>query len=311
MKYNEWLNEWLEYYVKPTSKQKTYQRYREIVASHVTEKLGDMELSEITPIILQKFITELSYSGNLKTGKGLAPNSVNLSIAVIQNSLKCAYSIGQITEYTASKIKRPRIKEKQITCFTKAEQRKIEQAILNGKKKKMYGVLICLYTGLRIGELLALEWGDVDLRKELIYVRKTCCDGKDGNGNFTRITCSPKTDSSERCVPVPKQLISVLKVMKKSGIPPYVVSSYSGKPLYVRAYQRSFQLLLKRLNIERKGFHSLRHTFATRALECGMDVKTLSEILGHKSATVTLNKYAHSMQEHKKAMMNKLGKMLL
>ena len=76
----------------------------------------------------------------------------------------------------------------------------------------------------------------------------------------------------------------------------------------VRSFQRTFELLQKRLHIERKGFHSLRHTFATRALECGMDVKTLAEILGHKNATVTLNRYAHSLMEHKQDMMNKLGK---
>lgn len=80
------------------------------------------------------------------------------------------------------------------------------------------------------------------------------------------------------------------------------------EPPTARSYQRTFELLQKRLHIGRKGFHSLRHTFATRALECGMDVKTLSEILGHKNATVTLNRYAHSLMEHKQDMMNKLGK---
>ena len=86
--------------------------------------------------------------------------------------------------------------------------------------------------------------------------------------------------------------------------------SANGKPVSVRSYQRSFELLLKRLNIPHKGFHSLWHTFATRALECGMDVKTLSEILGHKNPTVTLNRYAHSLMEHKAEMMNRLGKLL-
>lgn len=78
----------------------------------------------------------------------------------------------------------------------------------------------------------------------------------------------------------------------------------------VRSYQRSFELLLKRLNIYHRGFHSLKHTFATRALECGMNVKTLSEILGHKNPTITLNRHAHSLLEHKAAMMNRLGKLL-
>lgn len=86
--------------------------------------------------------------------------------------------------------------------------------------------------------------------------------------------------------------------------------STNGKPVSVRSYQRSFELLLKKLKIPHKGFHFLRHTFATRALKCGMDVKTLSKILGHKYPTVTLNRYAHSLMEHKADMMNRLGKLL-
>ena len=97
--------------------------------------------------------------------------------------------------------------------------------------------------------------------------------------------------------------------MKRKAKNQYVISN-GEKPLMVRSYQRSFERLLKRLQIPHKGFHSLRHTFATRALEIGVDVKTLSEILGHKNANVTLQRYAHSMPEHKKEVMNKIGKLL-
>ena len=198
MQYREWLMEWLECYVKPSSKQKTYIRYSEIVSQHIIRSLGDYEMSELTPLILQRFTTELLQSGNLKTGKGLSANSVNGIITVIQNSLKVAYAIGQISEYTADKIKRPKAREKQVTCFTPTEQKQIEQAVLNGKKAKMFGVVLCLYTGLRIGELLALEWSDIDFQKGIISVSKSCHDGKDENGKFARITDTPKTETSER-----------------------------------------------------------------------------------------------------------------
>ena len=110
-------------------------------------------------------------------------------------------------------------------------------------------------------------------------------------------------------IPLPKQLRPILKGLKKRSNSSSVVSA-NGSTVSVRYYQRSFELLLKKLKIPHKGFHSLRHTFATRAIECGMDVKTLSEILGHKNPTVTLNRYAHSLMEHKKEMMNRLGKLL-
>lgn len=110
-------------------------------------------------------------------------------------------------------------------------------------------------------------------------------------------------------IPLPKQLLPKLKSIKKNGNSDFVVSA-GDKAVSVRSYQRSFELLLKKLNIPHRGFHALRHTFATRALECGMDVRTLAEILGHKNPTVTLNRYAHSLLEHKTAMMNRLGKLL-
>ena len=309
MKYKEWLVIWLENYIKPSSKPKTYARYVEIVKNHLTCDLGEREIAEITPLILQKYVTELLSTGNRKTGNGLSASTVNLVITVIQNSLQTAHNLGYIEQETASKIKRPKTKEKQVTSFTTTEQKQIEGEIRKSTKPKMYGILICLYMGLRIGELLALEWSDVGFSKNELFVTKTCYDGKDKNGVFRRITNTPKTDTSNRIIPIPKTLIPILKEMKKKGKNQYVISE-SEKPLAVRSYQRSFERLLKRLGIQHKGFHSLRHTFATRALEIGVDVKTLSEILGHKNANITLQRYAHSMPEHKKEMMNKIGRFL-
>ena len=307
MKYQEWLNQWLNNYVKPTAKQKTYTRYAEAVSTHIIPKLGEYELGELTPLILQQFITELLEHGNIKTGKGLSDNSVNGIISIIQSSLRVAYNIGVVDNYIADKIKRPKITEKKVDSFTQTEQEKIERAVLNCNKPKMKGILLCMYIGLRIGELLALEWKDVDLHREQISITKSCHDGKDKNGVFTRITDTPKTITSNRTIPIPKQLIPLLKDMKRQSDSNYVIES-KGKPIGVRTYQRTFERLLKRLNISHKGFHALRHTFATRAVECCVDVKTLSEILGHKNAMVTINRYAHSLAEHKREMMDKIGK---
>ena len=304
MKYIDWLIQWLENYIRPSVKVRTYERYKLIVEQHIKDKIGGIELNDLSPLILQPLITELLQSGNKKTGKGLSANSVNSVISVIQGSLKTAHLLGLTKEYTADKLKRPKLTEKPVECFSLAEQKQIEHAIRSGKKDKLYGIILCLYSGLRIGELMALQWSDIDFVKGVLTVSKSCHDGKDG-----LIIDEPKTVTSRRVIPLPKQLLPILKLWKKRSGSPFVVSS-NGRPVPVRSYQRSFELLLKKLKITHKGFHSLRHTFATRALECGMDVKTLSEILGHKNPTVTLNRYAHSLMEHKQDMMNRLGKLL-
>ncbi len=308
MYYKDWLHDWLEHYMKPTTKDKTFTRYKEIVSLHLIPKFGNCDVNDLTPIVVQKYISELLDHGNLKTRKGLAPNSVNAIIVVVQNSLQTAHLLGIADQYEMDKLKRPKAKEKEVTCFTPAEQKKIEQAVMLDKRLKMRGIVLCLYSGLRIGELLALEWSDIDFSTGEMSITKNCHDGKDANGKFTRITDTPKTATSKRVIPLPKPILQMLREMKKNSTSPYVISG-GDTVLSVRSYQMSFELLLSKLNIPHRGFHSLRHTFATRALECGMDVKTLSEILGHKSATITLNRYAHSLMDHKKNMMNRLGKL--
>lgn len=304
MKYIDWLHSWLEDYIRPSVKLRTYERYKLIVEQHIKEKIGEMELDDLSPLILQKFITGLLIDGNRRTGKGLSANTVNAVISVIQSSLKTAHVLELRKEYVAGKLKRPKLKEKPVECFTRAEQKQIERFVLSGSKDKLYGILLCLYSGLRIGELIALQWSDIDFSKGILTVSKSCYDGKDG-----LIIDEPKTASSCRTIPLPKQLFPILRGIRKKSDSLFVVSNH-GKPVSVRSYQRSFELILKKLKIAHRGFHSLRHTFATRALECGMDVKTLSEILGHKNPTVTLNRYAHSLIEHKTLMMNRLGNLL-
>ena len=273
MKYKEWLDVWFANYIEPSSKTKTCERYSEIIEKHLKVKLGEYELEELSPIVIQKYITELMQSGNLTTGKGLAANSVNGIITVIQNSLKLAYTLGELKEYTTDKIRRPKTKEKEVSCFSLAEQKKIEQAALSSKKRKFIGIVICLYSGLRIGELLALTWSDIDFTKGTLAVNKTCHDGRDEKGNLCRITDLPKTTSSKRMIPLPKQLLPVLKEYKRKSISEYVVESEKGEPPTVRSYQRTFELLQKRLHIERKKAPAMHRSeddyLLTTKLFCG------------------------------------------
>ena len=304
MNYGELLEKWLSERIKPFYKQRTYERYALSARLHVKNALGGLETGGITAARLQAFLTSLGESGNLKKRGALSANTVNAVITVIKKSLDYACFTGLIRKNPAAALARPKRNEKPVECFTVAEQKKIEAAVKESKKDKMRGVILCLYTGLRIGELLALEWADVDLQSGSLTVNKSCHDTPEGLA-----VEKPKTFSSNRVIPLPKQLLPYLKEWRKKSRSPRVIND-GGKEISVRSYQRSFELLLKRAGVRHKGFHSLRHTFATRALECGMDVKTLSEMLGHKNPAVTLTRYAHSLTEHKREMMNRLGKLL-
>ncbi len=301
MQYKQWIEEWLATTVKPLKKLRTYQRYSDIATRLIIPDLGEYEMDLLTSSVLQNFTAKIT--------ERYAANTVNGVITVLKNSLQRAEITGVIEKQYSGSIQYPKHEEKQVECLSSAEQRQIEQFIIGKKKAKLYGILLCLYTGLRIGELIALEWDDIDLSKWLISVSKTCHDSwKDGK--YIKIKDTPKTRSSYRVIPIPKAVIPYLREMKKQSQSIYVISGNDGKEISIRSYQRTFELLLNHLKIPHKGFHSLRHTFATRAIECGMDVKTLSEILGHNNPAITLKRYVHSLMEHKCAMMNKLGKNL-
>lgn len=299
MIYKKYLELWLEYYVKPVTKEKTYNGYRQQVEKYIIPILGEYDLHQLTAERLQGFVASLMKME-------LSSNTISGIISRLKTSLKTAKLVGKITLDLATVIVRPRIKERKIDCFTKKEQQKIEEYILSSGAIRMLGVIICLYTGVRLGELLSLKWDDINLAKGMISVSKTCRDSWE-NGEYVKIIDTPKTESSKRIIPIPKQLKGVFKRLSNQKCGEYVICGKSQYGAEVRTYQRSFSVLLDRLSIEHKGFHSLRHTFATRAVECGMDIKTLSEILGHKNPSITLKRYTHSMLEHKKQMMNRVG----
>ncbi len=309
MKYKDWLNTWLDYYIKPSLKLCTYRKYAEISRVHLMPTLGDLELSKLNAITLQKFIVSLKNSGNTKTNCGLATSTINGIISVLQKSLKTAVIVGATKKQYGDSIVRPKTEEKEVDCFSVVEQKLIEQYVLNSKKVKLYGIVVCLYTGLRLGELMALTFSDIDTKNRTISINKTCYYGLNKQDKYARIIDSPKTKNSKRLIPYPKQLNLIIKELLKNRTCDYLLSN-KGIPINNRSYQRTFAKLLKKLNIPHRGFHSLRHTFATRAIASGMDVKTLSEILGHTNSIITLNRYVHSPLPHKTDMMNKLGKLL-
>ena len=289
-------------YSKHMIKIRTYNRYKSICDLKLKPNLGNYELNELTKMVLQDYLLKLindSYSTS--TIKGI--------VSVLKQALKLSITLELVDKEYVSTLKLPSIEEKEISVFNKKEQSIIESFCLTNKKTNYIGIVICLYTGIRLGELLALTWNDIDFNTNLLTINKTQYSAK-LNGKYQMIVDKPKTKKSIRVIPIPKDLIKILKSIKKESKSNYVITTRKNKMVGNRSYQRTFEFILKKLNIKYRNFHSLRHTFATNAIELGMDVKTLAEILEHTNAMITLNRYSHSLLSYKIDMMNKLGKNL-
>ena len=302
MKLKELLELWLERYMKHTIKIRTYNRYKSICELHLIKNLGEYELDELKPNVLQDFLLK-------KIDDHYSTNTIKGIVSVLKQALRLAITLEFVDKEYCSNLKMPSSEEKEISVFTKKEQQVIESFCLNHKKRNYIGIVICLYTGIRLGELLALTWDDIDFNSNLLTINKTSYSAK-VDGKTQIIVDKPKTKKSNRVIPLPNQLVKLLKIIKKESNSKYVITTRNSGIVGNRSYQRTFKFILKKVNVPYRNFHSLRHTFATNAIELGMDVKTLAEILGHTNAMITLNRYSHSLLNYKIEMMNKLGKNL-
>ncbi len=294
MKLHQIVKEYLDN-LKYQIKKHTYLHYQNLyeiyILKHFNFNARLVENSDLNLALLE-FLKK--YSNSLsKTIKSLINRS--LTFAYENNMIKKRILITQKIKSRA---------EKQVECLSVSEQIKIEKYILENKRLYSYGVLISLFTGLRLGELLSLKWKEVDFKNKVIKVISTTSKCLE-NHKQIEIVDLPKSNSSIREIPLTKNLINLLKELKTTNAE-YVVCNKKRKKVDYRTYQSSFNNLLKKLNIKHYGFHSLRHTFATRLLENKVDIKTISELLGHSNPSITLNRYVHTNIENKRRAMQKI-----
>ena len=200
--------------------------------------------------------------------------------------------------------KTSKIKKNEIQVLSNIERKRLENYLLSNVKLSNICTLLSLYTGLRIGEVCGLKWEDIDLKKGCLSVNKTVERISIGNGKTKVVVESPKTESSIRKVYVPSFIMELLKEHKKSS--DLFVLSGKLKPTEPRTLQYRFEKILKSAGIREMTFHSLRHTYATLCIEKGMDIKTLSELLGHSDVKITLNTYVHSSDRLKRKYVKRL-----
>ena len=298
--YKDWIYAWL-LEKKDYIKESTYANYSNNIFNHIIPKLGNYYLNELNHKVIQDFLLELSKNGRKDNNGGLAEKTIKDITIIIKGSIKKGINEDKIKHIELTFNYPKDNKENKLYVLTKREQNKITNYVLENINSRNIGLLISLYSGIRIGELCALRWEDVDFKKNCLTINKTIQRVyiKDKNKNISKvIITTPKTKNANREIPINKDFLEILKKVK-SDKKHYILTG-NEKYIEPRTYRKYFNKVLDELKIKHFNFHSLRHTFATNCISLGVDYKTVSELLGHANVNITLNLYVHPRYSQKK-----------
>ena len=293
---------WLER-LKPSSKESTYVRYHYLFSHYISPMIGDRLVYTFSNKDCEVFLNRLLVSWK-SDGSGLAPKTVTDIRSVVKLILKTAEKEGELSLCNPELCPVKPVR-KPLRILSLKEQQALQDYLLGNLTHKNIGTLIALYTGVRLGELCAMQWKDIHFQEQYLDISKTLHRVKDhtddSEHNTKIIITPPKTESSIRNIPIPDFLFEILQQYVQSHkIDPeaYILTGKKMSFREPRSIEYYFKKTLKKCQIEPLHFHCLRHTFATRCVELGFDMKTLSEILGHSNINTTLNRYVHpSMDE--------------
>ena len=311
MTVGEWLDDWWKIYCLPFKKISTCTGYESTITWHLKPYIGNKQLQTIRPEHVQAVINAL-------VAEGKAPSTVRKAYAILHMACEQAIVNEILVRNPAKRIILPKMEQDEIRFFTLDEQRRFINALPdNTSGRALYFIL---GTGLRLAELSGLRWSDIQENQFTIAQtirRNRNFDEKDPRRTSLQ-TSTPKTKAGRRTIPLTPKLKEILATQRRQQLQSrlkagakwndlnLVFTTEIGTPYEGRNMTRTLHRILKEVGIERLGVHALRHTFATRAMESGMDVRTLSEILGHANITLTLQLYAHSTSETKRNAMKQM-----
>ena len=276
--------------------------YHEIISVHLLPFFENAK--PVNHDTVQEFV-------NTSLKNGFSEKTVKDAVVVI----KMIQKYGVRKEYWKLELISPTFpansKQKTIPVITKRNQKKLYNYLKENLNLKNMGILICLFTGIRIGEICGLLWEDTDLKRGILSIKRTIqrIQIPDSSGNKTSLLIGrPKTSSSERIIPLPNAIVDLMREFKRSAEKESFVLTGTKNPIEPRIYRNYFKKLCKLLKIPQIKFHGLRHTFATRCIESKCDYKTVSSILGHTNIATTLNLYVHPNTSQKKKCIEKMMK---
>lgn len=287
-------------------KESTKCRYQEKLNIYILPHFGNRELSDISTVEVESFISRIQAEGmpgRKPVGAGTARSVLTILKQVRLHALKMDHQVRFNPECIIVKVQKT-----EIAIFTEIEEKKLIAQLSNDTDETDAGILTCLFTGIRIGELCALNCDNIDLEMGVIHIRATMqrLPNQDGGEKKTKITIDkPKSECSIRDIPINKKLLEVLRRFYRPGA--FLLTGDKEKFVEPKTMENRFKSILKKCGLKPVGVHSTRHTFASRCIERGMDPKTLSEILGHANVVTTLNTYVHSNKKSKEDGVNMLS----
>jgi len=290
---------WLDT-IKPTVKKSTYSKYYDLSYKHIISSIGRYKLNYITQSLIDSFISDKLKHGRIDGKGGLSPKTVKNITHILK---QCLGKYGFVFEY-----KVVNMNYDEMPCLSELEQRIFENFLLLDTDYEKLGLLLALKCGLRLGELCALRFKDIDIDNMTLSVNKTLQRIKNidylAETKTKIIIDTPKSQKSVRVIPLPSNLCKIIKRL-------YIENAYilTGNSSFLepRTMQYKFKEYLAQCNIPDYNFHALRHSFATKCVQLGFDLKSLSEILGHSSVKFTIDRYVHSDLTQKRVQMEKLS----
>lgn len=289
---------------RPYVKQSTFAAYMLILEKHILPYFGEMRI--LNEKIVQDFVLE-------KLNGGMSVKSVKDILIVLKMIMKFGVK-NDWMNYSEWDVKYPTTEAvKEVEVLTVANHKKILNHIRQNFTFRNLGIYICLSSGLRIGEVCALRWSDINIEAGTICVQRTIerIYIVEGNKKYTKLIIStPKTRNSCREIPMSKELLSLVKPLKKVMNSDFYILTNEESPTEPRTYRNYYKLFMENLGMPKLKFHGLRHSFATRCIECNCDYKTVSVLLGHANISTTLNLYVHPNMEQKKKCIARMFKSL-
>ncbi len=287
----QYLEQWLEEAAKPRVRHSTYVSYSAIVRNHLIPRLGKVQLTKLTPPMVQLFLNE-------KLAAGYSPRRVQYFHAVLRRALNRALKWELVSRNVATLVDAPRVPHREIEPFTPAEARRLLDVIKGHRLEALYTTALAI--GLRQGEALGLRWQDIDFDEGLVHVRHEL---QRINGEYQLVEL--KTRRSHRTIVLPRFVLAKLQehhsrqASERLRLGPewpdhdLVFTSDTGRPLDSKNVTRGFQSMLERVGLPKKRFHDLRHSCATLLLAQGVPARVVMEILGHSQIHLTMNTYTH------------------